>query len=197
MKTIGKLVALRDEPRDSDNEDLFRWCNLEEWNYYDEPDQPFKAITREQFDLWLQRPHPVAPGMLRCQVDTLQGQHLGWVVAYQFDEQAGSIYVGIDLPEVDGWGKGYGTEALQLWVSYLFRQLPVQLIHLKTWTGNQRMRSVAHKCGFRETSRSPHRAEFSVRGEKLEFVEYALSASEWAAHSEPGATSPSPSLSEP
>lgn len=183
MSIVGKRVALRNEPRDSDADDLFRWCNLEEWNYYDEPDRPFQAITREQFDLWHRHPRPDVPGYRCWQVDTLQGQHLGWVNCYQLDEQAGSIYVGIDLPESDTWGKGYGTEALHLWIDYLFRQIPLQTIYVKTWTGNHRMRRIAHKCGLREVSRSVHRAEFSIRGEPLEFVEYAVSCSEWVARS--------------
>jgi RimJ/RimL family protein N-acetyltransferase len=197
MKIVGKCIILRDEPHDSDTDDLYRWCNLEEWNYYDEPDHVFKAISREQFDAWRGSPHSVVPGHQRCEIDNRQGQHLGWVNCYQPDQQAGSIYVGIDLPESDTWGKGYGTEALYLWVDYLFRQTPLQTIHLKTWTGNERMKRIAYKCGFRELSRSPHRADFSIRGEPLEFVEYAVSRSEWEARSLSESGAYSQSLSEP
>ncbi|MBZ0317432.1 MAG: GNAT family N-acetyltransferase [Anaerolineae bacterium] len=183
MEIIGEQVVLRNEARASDRDDLFRWCNLEEWNYFDEPDQVFVPISREQFDLL----HPLSqvdnPNPQRWQVDTLEGQHLGWVNYYQLDEQSSSVYVGIDLPEADTWGKGFGTESLRLWVDYLFRQLSLQTIYLKTWTGNHAMRRVAIKCGFQEVTRSPHRAEFSVRGERLEFIEYAVSRSEWANHS--------------
>jgi RimJ/RimL family protein N-acetyltransferase len=45
------------------------------------------------------------------------------------------------------------------------------------------MQRVAAKCGFREIGRSPYDTEFSVRGEPLERVEYALSRAEWFARS--------------
>jgi hypothetical protein len=50
MKIEGQRVILHDDPRDSDSDDLFRWLNLEEWKYYDQPDQPFQPISREEFD---------------------------------------------------------------------------------------------------------------------------------------------------
>ena len=50
MRIIGTHLLLRNEKRDTDDEVLFRWLNLEEWNYYDEPDRPFKNITRAEFE---------------------------------------------------------------------------------------------------------------------------------------------------
>ena len=44
MRIAGKRIVLRDQPRESDNQDHFRWRNLEEWDYYDEPWTP----SREQ-----------------------------------------------------------------------------------------------------------------------------------------------------
>jgi len=183
MRITGTHILLRDERRDSDAEDSFRWFNLEEWNYYDEPDAPFEPVSRTQFDAWQAQPRAANPECPRAQIDTLEGQHIGWVTSYQHDRQAGSIFVGIDLPEPGCWGKGCGSEALRLWVGYLFDTFPLDAVHLKTWTGNQRMMRVALKCGFREMGRSPHRAPISVRGEPLEFAEYAISRAEWMAHS--------------
>ena len=178
MHIIGKHLLLRNEPHTQDREDLFRWCNLEEWNYYDEPDAPFQPISREEFRRAVITARAVVPGSQLFEIETLEGQHLGWVVCYSFDEAVGSIYVGIDLPEAEIWGKDYGTEALHLWVNYLFRELHLREIRLKTWTGNARMRRTAEKCGFKEVARMPHRAAFSIRGEALEFVEYTIPSTE-------------------
>jgi RimJ/RimL family protein N-acetyltransferase len=179
MSIIGPTVILRDESREADREDHFRWLNLEEWNYYDEPDRPFQPINREAFNA--RRDRPVVPtlGTNRWEVDTRAGKHIGWVVTYGLDEQAGSILVGIDLPEAETWGKGYGSQALSLLVAHLFQEMALREVRLDTWTGNARMRGVAEKCGFSETGRSPHRAPFSVRGEPLEFVHYSLSRQAW------------------
>ena len=45
----GKQIILRDKMYDSDFEDYLRWWNLEEWQYFDAPDEPFQPITREDF----------------------------------------------------------------------------------------------------------------------------------------------------
>lgn len=44
MRIAGERIALRDEPQESDNKDHFRWRNLEEWDYYDEPQIKQKFI---------------------------------------------------------------------------------------------------------------------------------------------------------
>lgn len=179
MQIIGKRVVLRDETRETDADDLFRWLNLEEWNYYDEPDAPFKPPSRDEFMLKQNQPKKVTTTSHRWQIDSVEGKHIGWVNYYHLDEQAGYAYVGIDLPEPETWGKGFGTEVMSLVVDYLLRVLGLESVRTKTWTGNQRMRRVAEKVGFKEIARSPHRAAFSVRGESLEFVEYAITRGEW------------------
>ncbi|MCZ7546918.1 MAG: GNAT family N-acetyltransferase [Anaerolineae bacterium] len=179
MSIVGQRLLLRAEKRDTDAEDLFRWLQLEEWQYYDEPHQPFQPISREDFDRRQQRPKPPQSSSARWQIDTLEGRHIGWVVYYGLDALARTAYVGIDLPEPETWGRGYGTEALRLLVDHLFRDMGLEAVRLATWTGNRRMMRCAEKCGFKEAARLPHYADCSVRGEPLERVEFALRRSEW------------------
>jgi hypothetical protein len=47
MKITGRRIVLRDDPRPGDSEDLFRWLNLAEWNYYDEPDIAIGEMLQE------------------------------------------------------------------------------------------------------------------------------------------------------
>ncbi len=181
MQIVGKRVILRDETRETDADDLFHWRNLEEWNYYDEPDASFKPVSREEFMVKQSQPKKIPTSSHRWQIDSVEGKHIGWVNYYHLDEQAGYAYVGIALPEPETWGKGYGTEAVSLVVDYLFRSLGLKSVRTKTWTGNRRMRHVAEKVRFKEIVHSPHRAPLSVRGEPLEFVEYAITRAEWLA----------------
>jgi len=181
MQIVGKHVVLRDEIQETDYEDFFRWHNLAEWNYYDEPDAPFKSMTREESETRRKLPKKTTSASHSWQIDTVQGKHIGWVNYYQLDEQAGYAYVGIDLPEPETWGKGFGIEAVRVVVDYLFCEMGLQRVRTKTWTGNKRMRRVAEKLGFQEIARSPHRTAFSVRGEPLEFMEYEISRAEWFA----------------
>jgi RimJ/RimL family protein N-acetyltransferase len=176
MMIVGPRLILREDRRMTDDEDLFRWLQLEEWRYYDQPDQPFRPPSREDFEAWLRQPQP--PGTRTWQVDTLPACHIGWISLYQLDEQAGRACIGIALPEPGTWDQGYGTEALQLLLDYLFSGLGLKTVRLQTWTGDTRMRNLVEKCGFREVAHRS-RARVSVRGEPLELVEYALSAVEW------------------
>jgi RimJ/RimL family protein N-acetyltransferase len=183
MKISGLRVILRDEPRTGDDGDFFRWMNMAEWNYYDEPDKPFKPISRAAFAKLLaerrRRAKTSGPDSHTWQINTVAGRHIGWVNYYQLDEQAGRAYVGLDLPEEETWNQGYGTEALSLLIDYLFGEMGLQEVRAATWTGHKRMRRCAEKCGFQEIARRPHRAQFSVRGEPLERMEFAISRSKW------------------
>ena len=185
MKILGTRIVLRDERREGDEEDFCRWWNLEEWQYYDEPDVVFKRISRAEYERQLQelrrRRREPAPDSHAWQIDTLAGRHIGWVNYYHLDAEAGRAYVGICLPEEDMWGQGYGTEALRYLVDHLLTEMELEEVRTATWTGNQRMMRCAEKSGFHELARMPHRADTSVRGEPLERIEFSISRGEWLA----------------
>lgn len=181
MRIDGKRIVLRDESRDGDSEDLFRWLNLEEWNYYDEPDKPFEPVSREEFEARRSCPRQPIAGAHTWHVDALEGRHVGWVNYYHLNDKEGYALVGVALPEPEEWGKGYGTEALCLMIDYLFREMGLAEVRTQTWTGNKRMVRVAGKCGFRSTGLSPHHVTLSVRGEPLEFIHFSVSRVDWLA----------------
>ena len=190
MEIAGTRVVLREYRPETDDETFFRWYNLAEWQYYDEPDLPFEGLSREAYERRLEerrRPsEELDPSSRAWQIDTIEGRHIGFVNYYYLDPEAGRAHVGIGLPEEETWGQGYGTEALQILLGHLFGAMALEEVRTATWTGNARMKRVAAKCGFRETGRSVYEAEFSVRAEPLERVEYALSREEWLAQEDGG-----------
>jgi RimJ/RimL family protein N-acetyltransferase len=177
----GKRVRLRDERREGDDGDMFRWLNMEDWAYHDHPDRPFEPIGRAEFDERLKRRASGEKGRVwkRWQMDSSRGEHVGWVNCYDLDEVVGSTYVGICLPDPVNRRRGMGREALELLAGYLFRRRRLREVRVTTWTGNTPMIRCALGAGFREVSRSPHRAERSIRGEALERIDLAISWSEW------------------
>ena len=186
MKIKGQRVILHDDLRDS-SDDYFRWFNMEEWQYYDQPDQPFQPISREEFDqrskknregydkrvMDKSRPNP------GYHIDTVDGQHLGWVTIYKWDPEEKSTFIGICIPEEENWGKGYGSEAVSLFLNFLFDSFGLNIIRAATWTGNKRMVRCAQKAGFTNPKTTPHPSSISVRGEPLERIEFSLSSGEW------------------
>jgi len=184
MRLTGKRVILRDEPMSGDDEDMFRWLNMEEWAYYDHPDRPFEPVTREKFDERLKRRDSGVKGRVwkALQIDLAGGEHIGWMNCYDRDEAVGTTRVGICLPQDANRGRGLGTEALTLLLGYLFAEKGFSEVRLNTWPGNAAMIRSALKAGFEEVSRSPHRAPVSIRGEPLERIDLAISRSRWDSH---------------
>ena len=185
MKIKGQRVILRDDHRDSDSDDFFRWLNIEEWKYYDQPDQPFQPISREEFDKRAKKNREKSDKRNKkdrptsWHIDTLDGQHIGWVNTYNWDQEEKSVFIGICIPEEGHWGKGHGTEAVSLFLNYLFDSFGLHTIQAATWTGNIRMVRCAQKAGFTNQKLIPHRSSISVRGEPLERIEFSLSSAEW------------------
>jgi len=182
VKIEGQRVVLRDDRRDSDSDDFFRWLNMEEWLYYDQPDRPFQPVSREAFDEIAKKQAEAASSSRQGRawaIDTVDGQHIGWVNSYDWDEEEQSAFIGICIPEEETWGKGYGTEAVSLFLSFLFDALGLKTIRTATWTGNGRMVRCAQKAGFTNHEIMPHRSSVSVRGEPLERIEFSLSRAEW------------------
>jgi len=164
MKIKGQQVILQDDPRDSASDDFFRWMNMEEWKYYDQPDQPFQPISLEEFDKRAKKKSRPSPGY---HIDTVDGQYIGWVTCYNWDQEEKSAFIGINIPEEENWGKGYGTEAVSLFLNFLFDSFGLNTIRTATWTGNKRMVRCAQKAGFTNQKIMPHRSSISVRGEPL------------------------------
>ena len=188
MKIIGQRIILSDDTQDPEGDTFFRWFNLEEWQYYDRPDQAFQPISRDDFDQNAKKKEEgynkskqdksrPCPGL---HINTGDGQHIGWVSTYNWDPEGKSIFIGIIIPEEEHWGKGYGTEAVRLFLNYLFDSSDLNTIHTATWTGNERMVRCAGKAGFTEHKIMPHRSPISVRGEPLERIEFSLSRAEWS-----------------
>lgn len=85
--------------------------------------------------------------------------------------------MGITIYEPGLRGSGRGTEALQLWTSYLFRTTDWRRLDYATWSGNIPMMRVGQKLGFREEGR--FREARVVRGEIFDSVVMGVLRSEW------------------
>jgi RimJ/RimL family protein N-acetyltransferase len=59
------------------------------------------------------------------------------------------LEIGIVIYSPEHWNGGLGTEALSLWIDYLFENLTIERVGLTTWSGNPRMMRCAEKLGMR------------------------------------------------
>ncbi|MBM7839729.1 RimJ/RimL family protein N-acetyltransferase [Alkalihalobacillus xiaoxiensis] len=61
---------------------------------------------------------------------------------------ARSAEVGMTIGSPEARNQGYGTEALNLLVHFLFADMNLNRVQLDTWSGNERALHVYKKCGF-------------------------------------------------
>ena len=81
-------------------------------------------------------------------IDTLDGRHIGNCGYYGIDEAKGDTELGIMMGDHDYWDQGYGTDAVNTLVDYIFRATGLNRIHLKTLDWNTRAHRCFQRCGF-------------------------------------------------
>ncbi|HEY4537182.1 MAG TPA: GNAT family protein [Erysipelothrix sp.] len=74
---------------------------------------------------------------------------VGMVSMYWENEKTRWLNIGITIFSDAHWGKGIGRQALELWISHIFKTVDnLEHIGLVTWSGNERMMKVAEKIGM-------------------------------------------------
>ena len=173
----GQLVVLRDQIT-SDVDAFLHWRTYGEWRLWDAPwEGGSDALTskeeleyRERFVSRLEDEVP-SPRQ-RAVITTRVGKPLGWVSRYGGKDNPLVWFVGIDIGEDDYLNRGYGTEALKLWVNYLFANSEYHKLCLDTWSFNPRMMRVAEKIGFIPEGFQRHMQFW--QGEWLDLIHYGL-----------------------
>ena len=179
---VGERVILREQfPADVDI--YLHWFRHGEWRQWDAPWQGSIVKTPEEeakFRAWFASlPEKEAPSPRKSTVIvTRDGKPLGWVNRYRPKNDPEDWHVGIDICEDAYLNRGLGTEALRLWVDYLFENSDVHRISLGTWSFNERMMRVAEKAGFTCEGRRRELREW--QGEWIDYIAYGVLRQEWS-----------------
>ncbi len=113
----------------------------------------------------------------RMVIETRAASPIGSVSRYWVDERTLWLEVGVGIYESRHWNKGYGSEALRLWVDYLFEAMPLRRIGLRTWSGNRRMIRVARRLGFH--LEATFREAYPGRDRAYDRLSFGLLRREW------------------
>lgn len=114
---------------------------------------------------------------LRMVIETRRGAPIGTVTRYWADARTQWLEVGVGIYTPQHWGRGFGFEALALWVGYLFDTMPLRRIGLRTWSGNQRMVRLARRLGFKQEA--TFREAYATRNRVFDRVAFGLLRREW------------------
>jgi len=178
----GHSVLIRDRVPE-DVETYLHWMTSGEWRYLDAPwegvresmDEKTTEEMREKIlKLYEQElPEPRSFAF----VATSEGIAIGRVSRYSRGTQKHEWCVGIDVCVDDCLNRGLGTEALALWVDYLFENSQIHRLALETWSSNPRMARVAEKVGFQLEGRL--REAQLWEGQWLDKLQYGFLRQEW------------------
>jgi len=113
----------------------------------------------------------------RMVIETRAGTPIGTVSRYWADVRTQWMEVGVGIYVARHWSKGYGSEALALWVDHLFEAMSLRRIGLRTWSGNERMIHLAHRLGFRQEA--TFREAYATRERAYDRIAFGLLRREW------------------
>ena len=115
-------------------------------------------------------------------VDDLRGHHIGNEMYYNIDLARREAEVGITIGEPAYWGRGYGSEAVELLIDYVFTNTSLTRLYLHTLDWNLRAQRSFARAGFRDCGRARRSGHFfhvmEVRREWRWREDYAVRAAQ-------------------
>jgi RimJ/RimL family protein N-acetyltransferase len=111
-------------------------------------------------------------------IHTIEGdQMIGFIWLGGIDWNHSNGWVGIGLGEREYWGKGYGTDAMQVVLRYAFTELNLHRVSLDVFSYNPRAIRSYEKAGFTHEGRL--RKLLARDGERADDVWMGILRDEW------------------
>jgi RimJ/RimL family protein N-acetyltransferase len=170
----GVLVRLRPRTR-SDVRLMVRWYGdpeVRHWLHLSETPLPTHESEQARFNA-------TEEDLTRMSwiIETLGGDPIGNMSLIGIDQAHGRAELGIGIGEKDYWGRGYGTDAIQVLLRFAFRNLALRRVTLVTDIDNERGIRCYEKAGFRrEGVLRGHRLRY---GQPLDMVAMAALREDW------------------
>lgn len=111
-------------------------------------------------------------------IRTLADDKLIGQLGVYLDVVHGDGHVWILIGEREYWGKGYGTDAMRILLRYVFTELNLHRVSLRTFGFNQRAIRSYIKLGFKHEGKT--RLALNKMGQRWDEVWMGLLRSEWA-----------------
>ena len=145
---VGRLVRLREKLLDDAARD-YEWRRDPDLVAYDAT--PPLAVSFRAFVSTMAE-ELRAPGQHRRSLaieEIAGGGHIGNVMYYGYDPNLHEAELGITIGDRAYWSRGYGSDAVQALLGYLFRELGLRRVYLHTLTWNDRAQQAFLHAGFR------------------------------------------------
>jgi RimJ/RimL family protein N-acetyltransferase len=161
-----------------EREDLsFLLENHNDVNFCGEEGPVSAQVSLAEAEKRFENPAPLVPVTERARfvIEKKDGAKIG-SIAHYFVQPTRLMEIGYDIIPSER-GKGYGTEAVQIMVDYLFLSKDIFRIQAVTNVGNKASQSVLEKVGFKKEGTL--RKVGYVRGERTDAYIYSILREEW------------------
>lgn len=149
---VSSSTAILRDALSADVKSYIHWMKQGEWQQYDAPWEA-ERLPRDEHEvhkMFSERfMHNLTSPRSRTIIATREHKPLGWVNRYVEKRFPDAWFIGIDICEDNYLNRGIGTEALRLWIDYLFANSNIHRIGFATYSFNPRMIRVAEKLRFR------------------------------------------------
>lgn len=142
----GGLVILR-EKRLSDAAQDFAWRSAPELARFDAA-RPFSSSFADYLALLKEELAYPSPFRRSLSLLDMDGRHIGNAMYYNIDLGRREAEMGITIGDRSLWGQGYGSDAVTTLLRYVFEEMGLRRVYLKTLDWNERARRCFEKAGF-------------------------------------------------
>lgn len=181
----GKFVRLASDSPETFARSTTRWGRNSEYARLlsTGPAQLYSVKASTEFFEKLMDPNQME--VFHFTIHTLEDDRLiGDVSLEIIDWNHRDAYTGIGLGEPEDWGKGYGTEAMQLALQYAFTELNLHRVTLNVFEYNPRAIRSYEKAGFTVEGRL---RKFLLRdGRRWDLIYMGILKSDWLAQQADG-----------
>lgn len=126
---------------------------------------------------WLEEAHKDKHGFLFAIRPVHEDGLLGYIELDGILWTSGNAWLGMGLGERSDWGKGYGTEAMQLALTFAFDELNLHRVQLSVFAYNERAIALYEKLGF--VREGTYREHLRRNGQYYDMYLYGLLRREW------------------
>lgn len=179
VEIIGNDIELKEATKEDINE-------LYYWNYEEKKQEAKKwngpyileeKKTKEAYHKDWEQEDQIFPNVPSTLIIKADGKVIGYVGAYWVDKNTNWLETGIVIYNKEFWNGGYGSEAYELWINFLFSSTDLHRVGMSTWSGNIRMMKVAEKIGMIEEARIRRARE--VDGKYFDAIKMGILRDEW------------------
>jgi len=169
----GKLVRLVLAEREKHSEILAAWTHDSEYNRLEDAG-PAMVLSTGQIKGYFDQDEDRYLFMIET---LLEGKVIGLIGLEALNWPSGDSFVGIGLGERDYWGKGYGTEAMNILLGYAFQEMGLKRVSLTVFEYNPRAIRSYEKVGFQHEGRL--RKALNRDGRRWDILFMGILRQEW------------------